>query len=152
MTIQQMEPVAEMSGSKRRYAWLLGGLVMLASLGLLAASAEADRQATAKESRGMWRTLEREAHFEGCVERGGLISTAHTPRRKYGTVVVADSHCGNGQFVLVRKRGAAGSWRIVGAGSDWGNPDRCASDLRRIPRRVLEDFFGAGYCSERRSP
>jgi hypothetical protein len=95
----------------------------------------------------MWRSVDQALHLDGCVERRGLISTAETPRRKFGTVVIADSHCGNGQFVLAKKRGGSGGWRILGAGSDWGNPDRCASDLRHIPRRVLEDFFGTGYCA-----
>ena len=137
-------------GSVRGSVWLLCGIAVLAWMSVLVGSAEAHRQATARESKGMWRTLEREAHIEGCIERRGQISTAPTPRRKFGAVIIADSHCGNGQFVLAKKRGGSGAWRIRGAGSDWGDPDRCAEDLRRIPRRVLEDFFGNGYCAEQR--
>lgn len=127
--------------------WLLGAVAWIALFGLSSAAAEAHRRATARESKGMWRTVEREDFLSDCVQRRGLISTAPTPRRKYGTVVVADGKCGNGQFVLAKRRGGSGVWRIVGAGSDWGSPDRCADDLKRIPRRVLEDFFGSDYCA-----
>lgn len=134
--------------SAQRVTWLFGCVLALALVGFSASLADAHRQATTGESNGMWRTVEREPYLGDCVQRRGLISTARTPRRKYGTVVIADRNCGNGQYVLVKRRGTTRPWRILGAGSDWGFPERCASDLRKIPRRVLEDFFGDGYCSD----
>jgi len=125
----------------------IGAAMLLGAMVLGPASAQAERRATAKESRQMWNAVDAKYGIEGCVERRGQISTAHT-RKKYGTVTIADSHCGNGQYVLAKRRHAAGSrWRVLGAGSDWGSPDRCKDDLRRIPRAVLEDFFGPGYCA-----
>lgn len=139
--------------SARRFVLLFGGALLAAFtwMNLLADSADAHRQATARESRGMWRIVEREPYLHDCVQRRGQISTAHTPRRKYGTVVISDRNCGNGQYVLAKRRGARGPWRILGAGSDWGAPERCASDLRRIPRRVLEDFFRDDICADYRA-
>jgi len=94
----------------------------------------------------MWNAVDAKYGLDGCVERRGQISTART-KKKYGTVTIADNHCGNGQYVLSKRRHAAGShWRVLGAGSDWGSPDRCHDDLRLIPRAVLEDFFGPAYC------
>ena len=132
----------------RCFVWLFGCALVLALVVSTADSAEAHRQATAAESNGMWRVVEKEPYLEDCVQRRGLISTANTPRHKYGTVVIADRNCGNGQYILVKRRGGTHPWRILGAGSDWGYPGRCASDLRKIPRRVLEDFFGDGFCSD----
>jgi hypothetical protein len=127
--------------------WLIGGIFALAWMALPAGAATAHRPATSGESQGMWRTVERQPYLDDCVQRRGLISTARTPRLKYGTVVIADGTCGNGQYVLAKRKGTSRPWRILGAGSDWGYPGRCASDLRRIPRGVLEDFFGEGYCA-----
>jgi hypothetical protein len=96
----------------------------------------------------MWALVNRTLHTHDCVEHRGRISTALTPNFKFGVVTVADSTCGNGSFVLAKRRHQSGArWRIRGAGSDWGNPDRCAGDLRKIPRPVLEDFFSAGICA-----
>jgi hypothetical protein len=132
--------------SVRRFTWLVGCIVALAWAGFSVGSVDGHRRATTGESRGMWRVVEREPYLDACVHRRGLISTARTPHQKYGTVVISDGNCGNGQYVLVKPRGQSLPWRILGAGSDWGAPERCASDLRKIPRRVLEDFFGDGYC------
>jgi len=126
--------------------WALGALAVVVLLGLLSEPAGAQRRASAAESRGMWRAVEREPYTDGCVHHRGLISTAYSPRRKYGTVFISDRFCGNGQAVLAKRRGARRGWRILGSGSDWGYPGRCAADLRRIPRRVLEDFFGDDFC------
>lgn len=98
----------------------------------------------------MWRTVERLAYFNDCVERRGRVSTAYTPRRKFGTVLISDGRCGNGTVVLAKRRGRPGPWRILGSGSDWGYPGRCASDLERIPLRVLQDFFGDDVCADYR--
>ena len=109
--------------------------------------ASAQRKATERESTDMWNAVEKSVGATGCAERRGRISTAGTKQIKFGTVVIADATCGNGQFVLSKRRHRPGAkWRIRGAGSDWGNPDRCADDLRKIPRPVLEDFFGPDYC------
>jgi len=43
--------------------------------------------------------------------------------------------------------GTADGHRQATSGEARGNPDRRVDDLRRIPRRVLEDFFGDGYCA-----
>jgi hypothetical protein len=133
--------------TRQHVIWLLGGIAAFAWMIVLVASADAHRLATVRESKGMWRTVEREPYLDDCVQRRGMISTAHTPRRKYGTVVISDRNCGNGQYVLAKRRGTMRPWRIFGAGSDWGFPERCASDLRRIPRRVLKDFFGDDFCT-----
>jgi hypothetical protein len=94
----------------------------------------------------MWKAVEVKYGFDGCVERRGQISTAPT-RKKYGTVIVSDNHCGNGQFVMSKPRKSPHAvWRVLGAGSDWGDPERCSQDLRRIPRSVLQDFFGFLVC------
>lgn len=114
---------------------------------LLASSAEAHRRATRAESRQMWKAVEAKYGSTGCIERRGEISTAPT-RKKYGTVIISDRHCGNGQFVLSKRRHADHArWRSLGAGSDWGAPERCEQDLYRIPRAVLEDFFGLEVCA-----
>jgi hypothetical protein len=134
--------------SLQRSSWLFGCAVALAWIGVSVSSADAHRQATARESSGMWRVVEREPYLDDCVQRRGRISTARTRRRKYGTVVISDRNCGNGQYVLSKRRGTMRPWHILGAGSDWGSPGRCVSDLRNIPRRVLEDFFGDGYCAD----
>lgn len=106
--------------------------------------AQADKRASRADSRAMWSVVDPSGK---CVHRRGRISTAHTPDVKYGTVVIADDNCGNGQAVLSRPRHRAGRWRVLGMGSDWGYPGRCKQDLRKIPRKVLEDFFGAGTCA-----
>jgi hypothetical protein len=130
--------------------WLSGCALGLALVVSLAGSAEAHRKAAVGESNGMWRVIEREQYTEDCVRHRARISTAHTPHRKYGIVLVADRKCGNGQVVLAKRRGTTRRWRILGSGSDWGFPERCASDLRKVPRRVLEDFFGSDFCSDYR--
>jgi hypothetical protein len=118
-------------------------IAVIVPLFLLAASpALADRRATRSESRAMWRVVDPDGM---CVHHRGHISKSHARSSKWGTVVVADNHCGNGQYVL-RRRNSARRWKVAGAGSDWGNPNRCADDLHKIPRAVLEDFFGRPYC------
>jgi hypothetical protein len=95
----------------------------------------------------MWEAVYADFGSSGCVEHRGQISTAHTPKRKYGTVVIADTQCGNGQVILAQSRdNSEAAWQVLGAGSDWGYPGRCASDLRKIPRKVLQDFFDPGIC------
>ena len=126
-----------------RKTWIV--LVLALAASVLPAAAIAQRKATAKESKQMWSTVLKKG--EDCKGRRGQISTAVTPGFKFGTVTIADAHCGNGQFVLRKRRASGAKWKIAGAGSDWGAPDRCADDLASIPRPVLEDFFGAGYCS-----
>jgi hypothetical protein len=97
----------------------------------------------------MWKVAD---PFGKCVHHRGRISTAHTPGVKYGTVVISDGNCGNGQVVLSRPRHRPGRWRELGVGSDWGYPGRCKQDLEKIPRKVLEDFFGAGTCRSAHRP
>jgi hypothetical protein len=126
-----------------RKTWFV--LVLALAACVLPAAAFAQRKATPKESKQMWSAVLKKG--ENCKERRGQISTAVTPGFKFGTVTIADAHCGNGQFVLRKRRASGAKWKIVGAGSDWGAPERCADDLAKIPRPVLEDFFGAGYCS-----
>jgi hypothetical protein len=102
-----------------------------------AAPATARRTATAAESRAMWRTVDTKNE---CVHRRGFVSTVRSSRYRYGRVTIADSHCGNGVFVLRRPR-AGGRWRTVLAGSDIGAPDRCADDLKKVPRAIYRDLF-----------
>lgn len=124
--------------------------VWAACLLVITSPAWAHRAATQTESEGMWRVVDIRYGYEGCVQRRGLISTAHTLKLEYGSVVVSDDICGNGQYVLARPRHVTGArWRVLGAGSDWGDPERCSSDLRHIPRKVLQDFFGPGTCAPR---
>jgi hypothetical protein len=133
-----------MDASLQRAA--LPPLILVAALAMAACfsnSAQADRRATRAESKAMWKLAD---PAEKCVHHRGRISTAHTPRAKYGTVVIADVNCGNGQVVLSRPRHRPGRWRELGVGSDWGYPGRCKQDLKKIPLKVLEDFFGAGTC------
>jgi hypothetical protein len=129
--------------ARPRKTWLLPILAL--AVFLIPATAIAQRKATAKESKQMWSVVLKRG--DDCKERRGKISTAVTPGFKFGTVVIADAHCGNGQFVLRKPRRSGAKWKVLGAGSDWGAPPRCADDLAKIPRPVLEDFFGAGYCS-----
>jgi hypothetical protein len=135
---------------RREAALALVGFLAAAYLCLaLPLAAQAERRASRGESQRMWDTVFAKYGFDGCVQHRGEISTAHT-RRKYGVVTVSDSHCGNGQFVLSTRRHAAHArWRVLGAGSDWGAPERCAEDLRRIPRSVLEDLFSPEICRGR---
>jgi hypothetical protein len=135
---------------RRESALALVGFLAAAFLCLaLPLAAQAERRASRGESQRMWDTVFAKYGFDGCVQHRGEISTAHT-RRKYGIVTVSDSHCGNGQFVLSTRRHAAHArWRVLGAGSDWGAPERCAEDLRRIPRSALEDFFSPEICRGR---
>jgi hypothetical protein len=115
---------------------------------VVAMPVEAHRAATPTESEQMWQAVYGKYGSSDCVEHRGQISTAHTPKRKYGTVVISDSNCGNGQVVLAQPRNNPNArWQALGSGSDWGYPGRCASDLRRIPRKVLQDFFGPNTCS-----
>ena len=93
----------------------------------------------------MWRVVDAEGH---CKHRRGRVSTVKTRRHRYGSVTIDDTRCGNGTFVLRRAR-SGGRWRKVGAGSDWGNPDRCAADVRRIPLSVLRDLFSPDICAQR---
>jgi hypothetical protein len=128
--------------------WLAAiAVVLVASFAALTPLAHAHRRATRTESKRMWRAVNHRYGYKShsCIEHRGQISTAKTPGVRFGIVTIADNHCGNGQFVL-SKRGH-GRWRVLGAGSDWGYTDRCADDLRKIPRVVLEDFFGAGVCA-----
>jgi hypothetical protein len=135
---------------RRESALVLVGFLAAAFLCLaLPLTAQAERRASRGESQWMWDAVFVKYGFDGCVQHRGEISTAHT-RRKYGIVTISDSHCGNGQFVLSTRRHAAHArWRVLGAGSDWGAPGRCAEDLRRIPRSVLEDFFSPEICRGR---
>lgn len=94
----------------------------------------------------MWAAVFAKYGYGGCTEHRGQISTSPT-KKKYGIVTISDNRCGNGSFVLsARRHTRHPRWRVLGAGSDWGAPERCASDLRRIPLSVLEDFFGDGTC------
>ncbi|MCW2952371.1 MAG: hypothetical protein JWQ48_1541 [Conexibacter sp.] len=121
-------------------------MALIASVGLWlavgAADAGAHRRASAHESRSMWRAVDRSGT---CVQRRGRISTVATPGYRYGTVTIADSHCGNGSFVL-RRRAGTGGWQIRLAGSDIGAPERCADDRRRVPIRVLRDLLYRDLC------
>jgi hypothetical protein len=125
---------------------VVGSLLFLtmAMLPCFVGFAEADKAAVRMDSRAMWRLVDPAGK---CIHHPGRISTAHTPRVKYGTVVIADNQCGNGQVVLSRPRRHSGRWRVLGMGSDWGYPARCKQDLKKIPRKVLEDFFGEGTCA-----
>ncbi len=104
--------------------------------------AEARRVATPAESAAMWAVVDQDSR---CAQHRGVISTVRSGRYRFGSVTVADANCGNGQAILRQRRGT-NIWRIVGQGSDWGARDRCAADLRRIPRAVLQDIFGARIC------
>lgn len=136
------------AGSGGRWAVALTLVSWTTCLVLAASPAAAHRAATQLESEQMWQAVYAKYGGGGCVEHRGQISTVHTPKLEYGKVVVADDICGNGQYVLAKPRDdASAAWRVLGAGSDWGMPARCASDLRRIPRKVLQDFFGPSTCA-----
>lgn len=112
--------------------------------GVVPATASASRPASKGTSRQLWRIVDSSGK---CVHHRARISTAGTKRRVFALVTVADNQCGNGQVVLSKKRHARHArWRVMGSGSDWGYPARCRSDLKRIPLRVLRDFFGSDTC------
>jgi hypothetical protein len=113
------------------------GCVLLALL-LFAPSAEAKKRASAAQSAAMWKVVD---PGKRCQHARGWVSTK--ARDLWGTVVIADANCGNGQAVLRRK---GGRWTVRGQGSDWGAYDRCDSDLRRIPGAVLRDLLGRNTC------
>ena len=114
------------------------GLACVALLLLCAPAAQAKKRASAAQSAAMWKVVDPEKR---CRHARGWISTA--ARDLYGTVVIADANCGNGQAVLRRK---GGRWTVRGQGSDWGFLDRCDADLRRIPAAVLRDLLGKSIC------
>lgn len=120
----------------------------LAAFGLIWFSNEAtaERRASRAASGQMWRVVDQGGRC--AIHRRAKISTAGTHRRAFGLVTIADNQCGNGQVVLSKRRHSKGSkWHILGSGSDWGYPGRCPGDLRKIPLKVLRDFFGRGTCS-----
>lgn len=119
---------------------LLAGIVALACG---AGPAHASRRATVAESSAMWRVVDKAGK---CVHHRGTISTIKSSKYRYGTVVVSDRNCGNGQPVLRRAR-AGGRWRVLRQGSDWGDPARCADDLKVIPLRVMRDLLYEEICS-----
>ena len=121
-------------------------LLGLVGAGSLPAAASASRPASKSASRQMWRVADSSGK---CVHHRGRISTAGTHKRVFGLVTIADGQCGNGQVVLSKRRHARHArWHELGIGSDWGvDPGRCSSDLKRIPLKVLRDFFGPSTCS-----
>jgi len=126
-------------------ALILCVVVGAAFAGAFAQAASASRPATAKETRGMWRAVDREMRKHGggvgrCVQHRGRVSTVRGQRFRYGTVLIADNQCGNGTFVL-RQRPGGGVWRFVTAGSDIGFPERCADDLKLMGVKVFKDLF-----------
>lgn len=128
--------------ASRAATLLTTALLVCACALVLAQPAGADRRATRSESRAMWRAVDAEGR---CPHRRGRVSTVRTRRYRYGRVGVNDATCGTGEYVLRRRKGTR-RWRKVGAGSDWGAQERCAQDLKRIPRAVLRDFFGPNVC------
>lgn len=111
-------------------------VLALTGSSICAPSSQARKRASAAQSRAMWQVVDSEGK---CIHWRGVVSTVKS-RYSWGTVVIADRNCGNGQYVLKRRKGTR-RWQIVGAGSDWGFPDRCADDLRKIGRRVYRDLF-----------
>jgi hypothetical protein len=117
---------------------ILGCLIAFVALLMCAPAAQAKKRASAAQSAAMWKVVD---PGKRCTHARGWISTA--ARDLYGTVIIADSTCGNGQAVLRRK---GGRWTVRGQGSDWGFLDRCDADLRRIPAAVLHDLFSRDTC------
>lgn len=132
-----------------RTFWLALIVASLA-LAVVGSPASAHRKATKAESRAMWKALDAtvEGSLKDCVQRRGRISTVKSKRYRYGKIVIADSTCGDGVTILRRPKRRGGKWRVRGNGSDWGNPSRCARDIKRIPLKVLRDFF-PGICPGR---
>ena len=98
----------------------------------------------------MWRVVEELVNPSGtCVHHRGVISTVKTDKYRWGRVTVSDSRCGDGRVIL-RRRKHHKQWHIRQTGSDWESPDSCAEELRRIPRRVLEDLLYKGICKNAR--
>ena len=120
---------------------IMGCLVVCVAAWMMmgAPAAQAKKRASAAQSAAMWKVVD---PGDRCRHTRGWISTAKT-RDAYGTVVIANVNCGNGQAVLRRK---AGRWSIRGQGSDWGSLDRCNADLRRIPATVMRDLFSRNTC------
>jgi hypothetical protein len=113
-------------------------LTLVAACVLVTAStALARRTATKSESRAMWRVVDKKGD---CVQRRGKISTVASKRWRWGLVTIADSHCGNGDFVMRRAK-SGGKWTIRVAGSDISSPDRCDEIKRKAPLRVLRDLL-----------
>lgn len=104
------------------------------------ASAPAKKRASAAQSRAIWRAYERKfSNGSTCLHRRAVISTVPS-RYVWGKIVVADRYCGNGEMVYKRRKGTR-RWKFVSGGSDWGFPERCADDLRKLGRSVYQDFF-----------
>ncbi len=116
--------------------------LVLASIVVVAPDAGARRSATAAESRAMWRVVDAD---NSCQHRRGKVSTVRSAKWRYGIVTIADSHCGNGSFVMRRPK-SGGRWRQRVAGSDIGAPQRCAADVKRVPLRVLRDLLAFEVC------
>lgn len=112
-------------------------LVTLVSTLAIQGTATARRQASPAETSAMWRVTDSAGK---CMHHRGAISTIGVTRLQYGTVTVSDNTCGDGTYVLRRRR-TGGAWHIAIAGSDIGAPDRCKDDLRKVPLRVLHDLF-----------
>jgi hypothetical protein len=123
-----------------RSLWLL---IALCAVGATADTAQAHRRATAAEARAMWRVVDRQHRCS--AHHRPEVSTVPSERFVYARLVIADGTCGNGEELL-RRRKRSHRWRPVGAGSDWGNPDRCAQDLARYPLTVLRDLFSKRIC------
>ena len=117
---------------------ILGCLIAFIALLMCAPAAQAKKRASAAQSAAMWKVVD---PGKRCTHARGWVSTA--ARDLHGTVIIADSTCGNGQAVLRRE---GGRWTVRGQGSDWGFLDRCDADLRRIPAAVLRDLFGKSIC------
>lgn len=120
-------------------------LLALALAALLAPSAAtADLRASGSTSRAMWHAVDPQHR---CVHRPGRISTVHRPHWRFGTVTIADNHCGNGT-VLLRARRHNRHWRIVASGSDWTADLTvdCGHDYPRVPVAALRDLFGPEMC------
>lgn len=117
---------------------------VLLALGFHVAQADARRAATSSESRALWKVVDPAGR---CVHRRGIVSTMKTPPRSYAMVTISDNKCGNGSFIL-KRLGPKKPWRIVTAGSDWGDPSRCVDDLRKMPLAVLRDLTFKGICTD----
>jgi hypothetical protein len=122
-------------------------VLVLASAVLFVPSAGARRTATTSEARAMWRVVD---PHKRCVHRRGYVSTVHSDRYLYGIVTIADGVCGNGSNVMRRKK-TGGRWQTRIVGSDIGSPPTCASNVRRVPLRVLRDLFARpSLCADAR--
>jgi hypothetical protein len=132
---------------RRLTAALAAGCLLVALVAAPATAGASSRRATRAQTRAIFRAIDRHYHIRAGLSRCHPATPRLHPvgRSFYTVVTIASRACGNGQFALRRPR-SGGRWQALGAGSDWGSPDRCARDIRVIGITALRELFGREIC------